>query len=81
MEAIGSMHFRLHSPGGEPTLMRSDVRMDGSSIFVFISDAPEGWPFTIENDSNYDFAFTQTVCVPKHGSQFSPYIPSGPNSR
>lgn len=65
MEDIGSMHFRLHSPGGPPTLMRADVRMDGSSIFVFISNAPEGWPFTIENDSDYDFAFTQTVRVRK----------------
>lgn len=45
--------------------MRADVRMDGSSIFVFISNAPEGWPFTIENDSDYDFAFTQTVRVRK----------------
>lgn len=60
------MHFRLYGPGGIPTLMRADVRMDGSSIFVFISDAPEGWPFTIENDSDYDFAFTQTVRARKH---------------
>ncbi|KAH9835542.1 vacuolar protein sorting-associated protein 13 [Rhodofomes roseus] len=60
MEDIGSMHFRLQKPGGVPSLMRADVRMEGSSIFIFISDASEGWPFTIENDSGSDFAFSQT---------------------
>ncbi|TFY54315.1 hypothetical protein EVJ58_g8935 [Rhodofomes roseus] len=60
MEDIGSMHFRLQKPGGVPSLMRADVRMEGSSIFIFISDASEGWPFTIENDSDSDFAFSQT---------------------
>ncbi|KZT65144.1 vacuolar protein sorting-associated protein 13 [Daedalea quercina L-15889] len=60
MEDIGSMHFRLQKPGGIPTLMRADVRMDGSSIFIFIFDAADGWPFTIENDSDFDFTFTQT---------------------
>ncbi|KAH9937704.1 vacuolar protein sorting-associated protein 13 [Fomitopsis serialis] len=60
MEDIGSMHFRLQKPGGVSTLMRTDVRMNGSSIFIFITDASEGWPFTIENDSDFDFTFSQT---------------------
>lgn len=57
------MHFRLQKPGGLPSLMRADVRMEGSSIFIFISDASEGWPFTIENDSDHDFAFSQTARI------------------
>lgn len=39
-------------------LIRSDVKIDGSTIFISFSPAVEGWPFMIENDSDY----TATIC-------------------
>lgn len=41
--------------------MRADVKLGGSTIFVVISQADEGWPFIMENDSGQDFTFHQTV--------------------
>ncbi|OSX67568.1 hypothetical protein POSPLADRAFT_1064162 [Postia placenta MAD-698-R-SB12] len=63
MEDIGSVHFRLRKPAAESHeqyLMRADVKMEGSTIFVFIAEATEGWPFIIENDSDYTFTLYQT---------------------
>ncbi|KAH9950347.1 vacuolar protein sorting-associated protein 13 [Amylocystis lapponica] len=62
VEDIGSVHFRLQVAGEHPTmhLMRADVKLDGSTIFIFFSRSAEGWPFTIENDSDYPFNFYQT---------------------
>lgn len=64
IEDIGSVHFRMRMPSDDTTdhLMRADVKLGGSSIFVVIARATEGWPFTIENDSDYTFTLHQTVC-------------------
>lgn len=42
-------------------LVRADVRIDGSTIFVAFSPAEEGWPFVVENDSDYKISMQQTV--------------------
>lgn len=42
-------------------LVRADVQIDGPTIFVTFSKAEEGWPFVIENDSDYTFSIAQTV--------------------
>ncbi|KZT02705.1 vacuolar protein sorting-associated protein 13 [Laetiporus sulphureus 93-53] len=62
MEDIGSVHFRLYGTGesGVAQLMRADVKIEGSTIFIFIFEATEGWPFTIENDSDFTFTFYQS---------------------
>ncbi|KAI0932190.1 hypothetical protein AcW2_000882 [Taiwanofungus camphoratus] len=62
MEDIGSVHFRLQGPEGRPImyLLRADVKLQGSTIFILLSESSEGWPFTIENDSDYSFTFYQT---------------------
>ncbi|CAL1695807.1 unnamed protein product [Somion occarium] len=62
IEDIGSVHFRMRMPSDDTTdhLMRADVKLGGSSIFVVIARATEGWPFTIENDSDYTFTLHQT---------------------
>lgn len=45
-------------------LVRADVQIDGPSIFVTFCDADEGWPFRIENDSDYTISMAQTVsCI------------------
>lgn len=63
LEDIGSSYFRLQLSESRTDirLMRADVKLGGSTIFVVISQAEEGWPFIMENDSNQDFTFYQTV--------------------
>jgi vacuolar protein sorting-associated protein 13A/C len=39
------------------------VKIDGSTIFVVFCEADEGWPFTIENDSDYTISMAQTVII------------------
>ncbi|KAF5375265.1 hypothetical protein D9758_000284 [Tetrapyrgos nigripes] len=61
IENIGSIYFRLplSSDGaGKLSLLRADVKIDGSTIFIHIS-ASETWPFVIENDSDYSFSMCQ----------------------
>ncbi|RDB28887.1 Vacuolar protein sorting-associated protein 13 [Hypsizygus marmoreus] len=52
MEDIGAVHFRLRIPGDKIQLIRADVQIDGSTIFISFSVAVE-WPFVIENESEY----------------------------
>ncbi|KAJ7783787.1 vacuolar protein sorting-associated protein 13 [Mycena maculata] len=68
IEDIGSVHLRLRRPGREQDpvqLIRGDVKIDGSTIFISFSPAKEGWPFMIENDSDY----TATICQKDSGSE------------
>lgn len=57
------MHFRLPTSenGGQIRLLRADIKIDGPTIFVYLDDATDGWPFKIENDSDFPFTFCQTV--------------------
>ncbi|TFK41159.1 vacuolar protein sorting-associated protein vps13 [Crucibulum laeve] len=59
IEDIGSVYFRLRRSGAEMELIRADIRIDGSSIFIFICSAKDEWPFVIENDSDYTFELRQ----------------------
>lgn len=63
VEDIGSVHFRLKEPGERSSshLIRADIKMDYSTIFVTINLADDDWPFTVENDSSYDLSFCQMV--------------------
>ena len=79
LEDIGTVHFRLPAPG-DPSkvhLLRADVKLDGSTIFVYVSLASEGWPFVIENDSDYPFTFWQTVSSEHTFEGFCPYAFAG----
>ncbi|KAI0756975.1 vacuolar protein sorting-associated protein 13 [Daedaleopsis nitida] len=62
LEDIGTVHFRLAASDNsqQQRLMRADIKIDGPTIFVFLDEAKEGWPFTIENDSDYTFQFYQS---------------------
>lgn len=63
IEDIGSVHFRLKAPSDSPDqrrLIRVDVKIDGSTIFVYLSST-DGWPFEIENGSDYAFSLFQKV--------------------
>ncbi|KAF8168100.1 vacuolar protein sorting-associated protein 13 [Crassisporium funariophilum] len=61
IEDIGSVHLRLCRSGGDKQfdLVRADVRIEGPTIFIFLSLATEGWPFVIENGSDYPVEFCQ----------------------
>ncbi|KAF8873711.1 vacuolar protein sorting-associated protein 13 [Gymnopilus junonius] len=61
IEDIGSVHFRLPRSGeaGQHDLVRADVRIDGSTIFIFFNLAGGDWPFIIENDSDYAACISQ----------------------
>ncbi|KAF9015159.1 vacuolar protein sorting-associated protein 13 [Cyathus striatus] len=63
IEDIGVVHFRLRQTRTDGQqqliLLRADVRLQGSSIFIFLSDAGDAWPFEIENDSDYMFKLCQ----------------------
>ena len=64
IEDIGSVHLRLRrlrESQEQVDLIRADVRIEGSTIFIFLSLATEGWPFVIENDSDYAVEFSQQV--------------------
>ncbi|KAK0233092.1 hypothetical protein IW262DRAFT_1304036 [Armillaria fumosa] len=62
IEDIGSVHFRLRGPGGkneDMRLIRADVKLDGSTIFVSFASGGSEWPFLIENGSDSAFSFSQ----------------------
>ena len=55
------MHFLLRHPDSkkDPELVRADVQIDGSTIFISYSPATDGWPFMIENLSDFPLSFCQ----------------------
>jgi vacuolar protein sorting-associated protein 13A/C len=62
IEDIGSVHLRMRARDlNGIRLVRADIKIDGSTIFVAFCEADEGWPFTIENESDYTISMTQTV--------------------
>ena len=65
LEDIGTVHFRLPASenGQQVRLMRADIKLEGPTIFVYLDEATEGWPFRIENDSDLRFTIYQTVSV------------------
>lgn len=63
IEDIGSVHFRLRrgSDAVAFDLIRADVRIEASTIFVYLTEANANWPFVIENGSHYPVHFFQQV--------------------
>ncbi|KAK7064233.1 hypothetical protein R3P38DRAFT_3417731, partial [Favolaschia claudopus] len=60
IEDIGFVHLRLKSSGrDEVRLIRGDIQIDGSTIFISFSDAADTWPFIIENHSDYTAVISQ----------------------
>ncbi|KAG1749982.1 vacuolar protein sorting-associated protein 13 [Suillus paluster] len=58
IEDIGSVHLRVRLPNNDMDIVQADVKIDGSTIFVILS-AAEGWPFVIENDSDFSVSMMQ----------------------
>ena len=62
IEDLGSVYFRLRIPDDASVrLIRADVQISGPTIFITFATATDGWPFIIENDSDYTLSFCQQV--------------------
>ncbi|KAK2461917.1 hypothetical protein APHAL10511_006380 [Amanita phalloides] len=58
---IGVVHFRLRSQGTSAVrLIRTDVQLNGATIFVSISYSENQWPFKIENNTDHIIKIRQT---------------------
>lgn len=58
------MHLRLRRPGLDShdfLLVEVDIRIESSTIFVIVSPADKGWPFGIENHTDYTLSLSQKV--------------------
>jgi vacuolar protein sorting-associated protein 13A/C len=65
IEDIGSVHFRLRIPDDASVrLIRADIQISGPTIFITFAAAGDGWPFMIENESDYTISFCQQVRHP-----------------
>lgn len=58
MEDIGSIHLRLKTLEDTIRLMRADVQIALSSIFITFTETDD-WPFVIENESDYTLKISQ----------------------
>ena len=63
IEDIGKVAFRLSSSATTQSehLIEADVKIEGSTIFIYLSRSQDGWPFKFENGSAYKISFTQVV--------------------
>lgn len=61
IEDIGPVHFILRHQGSkkDPELVKADVQIDGSTIFITYGLAADGWPFMIENLSDFPLTLCQ----------------------
>lgn len=41
-------------------IVKADIKIEGSTIFIMLS-AADGWPFIIENDSDFSVSMIQWV--------------------
>lgn len=58
--------MRLKRPGSghrDFLLVQVDVRIQSSTILVLVAPADKGWPFEIENYSDYTLTITQKVTL------------------
>ncbi|GAB1518861.1 Vacuolar protein sorting-associated protein 13 [Rhizoctonia solani] len=62
IQDIGRVYLRMPTPENEqhhkPHLLRADVALEGSTIFVILSRETGPWPFKIDNQSDYPITDT-----------------------
>ncbi|KAG8691548.1 hypothetical protein FRC11_001538 [Ceratobasidium sp. 423] len=63
IQDIGRVHLRMPTPESEhhhkPHLLRAEVALEGSTIFVILSRETGPWPFKIDNQSDYPITISQ----------------------
>lgn len=80
---IGSVYLRLYAPRQPPSfdLVRADVNVNGSTIFVTFDVATEGYPFVLDNKSDYAFTFHQISSHPDERQPATPEYELAPHSQ
>jgi len=62
MQDIGAVHVRLaRRASAKPELIRVEVSIEGSTIWIVLKKESGPWPFAIENSSDYEITYCQTV--------------------
>lgn len=56
---VGSVHVKLSKAGERQKLIRVEVLMEQSTIFLHISLETKHWPFSMRNESDIEFLFWQ----------------------
>lgn len=56
---MGSVHIKLAKTGSRQQLIRVEVMMENSTIFLHISLEKKHWPFSMRNESDQEFLFWQ----------------------
>ncbi|KAH7135967.1 hypothetical protein B0J11DRAFT_425934 [Dendryphion nanum] len=56
---VGSVHVKLSKAGQRQKLVRLDVLMEDSTIFIHISVETKHWPFSFKNMSDQEFLYWQ----------------------
>ncbi|CAE6445232.1 unnamed protein product [Rhizoctonia solani] len=63
IQDIGRVHLRMPTPESEnhhkPHLLRAEIALEGSTIFVILSRETGPWPFKIDNQSDYPITVSQ----------------------
>jgi vacuolar protein sorting-associated protein 13A/C len=47
--------------GASKQLLRIDIRLEGSTVFLFVAEEEGTWPLRIRNETDFPFTFEQTV--------------------
>ncbi|KAE8269165.1 hypothetical protein A4X09_0g3183 [Tilletia walkeri] len=61
IEDIGSVHLRIAKAGQHQHLLRTEVLLDGPTIFISISQETGPWPYMLRNESDHTVTFMQAT--------------------
>lgn len=56
---IGTTHVKIAKPGQRQRLIRVEILMEDSTVFINLSMETKNWPFSMRNESDTEFTFYQ----------------------
>ncbi|KAI9675484.1 MAG: hypothetical protein M1829_003288 [Trizodia sp. TS-e1964] len=56
---LGSVHVKISRAGERQNLIRIEILMEQSTIFLHFSTETKNWPFSMRNESDVEFMFAQ----------------------
>ncbi|CAK7230320.1 Vacuolar protein sorting-associated protein 13 [Sporothrix eucalyptigena] len=56
---LGTAYIKLAKPGQRQKLVRTEILMEGATIFLHLSLETRNWPFSMRNESDTEFTFYQ----------------------
>lgn len=66
---VGRNHVTVPIAGGqEKLLLRVEIRLEGSSVFLILEEESTSWPLRVQNDSDTQVQFEQTVSTVAKGT-------------